>query len=1002
MANIGNLSVTLGLDGAQFQQGLQDAERSARKNLASIRGQIDTFGMSSKSAEAFRLRQQGVSEATIAATAAANQQLDTMRRQQGMAERLGAAVARLTGSGAAGDVVTAVGNRLAARSAARVAAAAAPAPVHAAPVAAAGVASGAATAAARIAGNAAASNVATAASGPAAAAAPGLGRAAATGAAAGVGRAAVMGAGATLAGRAPVAAAPPTIPPAAAPAVITAAPAFGGLAAAAGGVVTAIGATTLAVGGAVIGFGLLAASGVRNIATQAKLAQRFQISTEAVAGLQLAAGRAGLDMDALGGTLQMVQRQIGRAATGAGPAHAMFQTLGLDAQQLANTPLDEALGRIVDRINALPRAADRAAAGFMVFRNQWADVQKLGGSAGLEAARQRSQQLGLTVSRPDAAAVLSSQRAMRGAGADAGSVFQSVANSAAISVAPAITAVSGFVSDLVLKLQPVIQIVRDVVGWVGRTISGLVDGVGAVFSAMAPAFQAVIGTAGALWDVVKGIFGTGQGLGETLKGVGQVVGSVLAPVFQAVATILDGITAGVGDIADAVGSAFGALKAAALGVWDTLQGVLGTGEGLGETFRAVAGFVGTAFKGVLGVVADAVRGIAGAVGPVFEQIGAAVSSVAATLAPVFEPILDALSSVWDALKGIFGDVSGLGGVFKVIGTIIGTVVQSALFGVALVIRGIVEVVSAVLGPAFAVVGAVVRGIADVVEWMVGLIRSALNWVRGNGFQSGRPASAPTPAAAAAATPAAPAAHATPAITPAEFAPLGALQLFGKLQERLTEQAQTLGLATDAVARFKLAQEGATSQMLKTIHDLQMAVALGTIREATRNQVRDTGEGTAATLQAARNPIAEGMLHFEQQARERLRGVEDQGPTADAIRSLIQLSQRTVTSGRVQGEGDDAFTARMERERAFQARLQARLQPLNQAAQVQAAAQLGPERAQTAAALQGQQFAQLFLQLRSPLEMFRDNVERINQTLPRMTPEMGAAAGAAAQAGMQAA
>jgi hypothetical protein len=154
-----------------------------------------------------------------------------------------------------------------------------------------------------------------------------------------------------------------------------------------------------------------------NIASQASLARHFGLTSQQAAALTFQASVVGESAETMQTALTHASRMLGDAAFHGGDAAQALRRLGLDARALASGPLTQSLGQIVDRINALGNANERAAVGFQLFGRQWENIQHLmrGGSAAMEQARISAIRLGIAVSDEDMrAAQASHQQLARG------------------------------------------------------------------------------------------------------------------------------------------------------------------------------------------------------------------------------------------------------------------------------------------------------------------------------------------------------------------------------------------------------------------------------------------------------------------------------------------------------------------------------------------------------------------------------------------------------------
>src|SRR5262249_15140071 len=95
-----------------------------------------------------------------------------------------------------------------------------------------------------------------------------------------------------------------------------------------------------------------------------RMAQRLGLAAETVAGIQLLAGGAA---DDVARSMFHTAHERGKAAGGAKEAADKFALLGLDARELARLPLDEALGKVADKVSLLPEGVQQATAAFEIF-----------------------------------------------------------------------------------------------------------------------------------------------------------------------------------------------------------------------------------------------------------------------------------------------------------------------------------------------------------------------------------------------------------------------------------------------------------------------------------------------------------------------------------------------------------------------------------------------------------------------------------------------------------
>jgi len=139
----------------------------------------------------------------------------------------------------------------------------------------------------------------------------------------------------------------------------------------------------------------------------AKLADRTNISVEALTGLRHAAQLSGESAATLDGGLQKMTRGIGQAIQGTGAARTALESMGISIESIKNLRADEQFALISDGINGFGTQAEKAAAAADIFGR--AGINMLNtmalGSEGLQTARKEAELLGVAFDRTDAAQV---------------------------------------------------------------------------------------------------------------------------------------------------------------------------------------------------------------------------------------------------------------------------------------------------------------------------------------------------------------------------------------------------------------------------------------------------------------------------------------------------------------------------------------------------------------------------------------------------------------------
>lgn len=172
----------------------------------------------------------------------------------------------------------------------------------------------------------------------------------------------------------------------------------------------------------------------------AKTADKLGITTEALAGLQLATGEAGIEQEVLNKALTTLVKNTSMAASGVGSAAKAYQELGLDARTLNDMSPDQQLMAIADAMSNVRSKQDQLRIATQLFGAKAALMINVlrAGKGPLEEAAQAAKDLGLAVDRESAAGV---ERAI-----DAWERFklaiQGIFRQIAVTVAPVIELIS--------------------------------------------------------------------------------------------------------------------------------------------------------------------------------------------------------------------------------------------------------------------------------------------------------------------------------------------------------------------------------------------------------------------------------------------------------------------------------------------------------------------------------------------------------------------------------
>lgn len=168
------------------------------------------------------------------------------------------------------------------------------------------------------------------------------------------------------------------------------------------------------------------------------------ISAVNLQALQHAAAQAGVSADTLSATLIKLSGNLGSALSkGTGPAIDALNRLGIPLQQIASAKPDEQFRLIANELNKMTNPAERNALAIEFFGKQGPRMLEV--AKGLEAARKELDDMGLTLSTLDLAALDEAGDAVD----SLKSIFESGLKKAVADIAPYIIAIVDKIKDAI-------------------------------------------------------------------------------------------------------------------------------------------------------------------------------------------------------------------------------------------------------------------------------------------------------------------------------------------------------------------------------------------------------------------------------------------------------------------------------------------------------------------------------------------------------------------------
>lgn len=281
------------------------------------------------------------------------------------------------------------------------------------------------------------------------------------------------------------------------------------------------------------------------ITQTSKMAARFGITYGEMAGLSLAAERAGVGLESMKDAMTKADVALGRAAGGSAEAAAGFESIGLSAAQLnAMSPADR-FQAISQAIAKLPTEAQRAAAAVRVFGQSGTDLLPIfeGGADALTAAREEAERFGTALTTAQGNDV----KAMTSSFETAKTAIQGVVQQVTAYLAPAVTGVvnqfNQFIGDIGganigQAIGDGILAGAEFLAGIGDWLINALSGVFEFFSQVSVNWGVVVDYFNRAVSFFSGIFNSVQaGLGAIILGFGSVF-QKLAEVAQSIGKFL--------------------------------------------------------------------------------------------------------------------------------------------------------------------------------------------------------------------------------------------------------------------------------------------------------------------------------------------------------------------------------------------------------------------------------------------------------------------------------
>ncbi|WP_125828466.1 hypothetical protein [Paraferrimonas haliotis] len=215
----------------------------------------------------------------------------------------------------------------------------------------------------------------------------------------------------------------------------------------------------------------------------AKFADRIAIPIEKLQEYQYAAGQAGMAQGQFNTALQRSTRRISEAAIGTGAAQNAMKELGLDAVKLNALSPDKQLAAIADAMEGVSNETDKVRLAAQLFDSEGVAMINVlrGGAGAMEEAAQRAQDLGLVLTRTDAALAEMANDSID----NTVQMLGGLKNMILVGIAPALQMFNEWIVGTVQRLGGFSTILSNVSAWFGSTFRYIVNDI------LAPALTSI-------------------------------------------------------------------------------------------------------------------------------------------------------------------------------------------------------------------------------------------------------------------------------------------------------------------------------------------------------------------------------------------------------------------------------------------------------------------------------------------------------------------------------
>jgi hypothetical protein len=213
-------------------------------------------------------------------------------------------------------------------------------------------------------------------------------------------------------------------------------------------------------------------NGLRNVDALAKQADTLGLTTDQLLAYQRMASRAGIEPEKFSKNLERMIVNLSKSGSQSGQVAQSLAKLGLKLEDVQSLGTDATLKLLAERMTGVASETEKVRIAYDLFGKEGIRMLRIlkDGADGLAKAEARARELGLTISRFDAAKVEVANDAFN----DVRLVIDALQNKLAVQFAPLLTGISELLVDQRDKVDGVVQAFR-LMADVGVTGIGMVS-----------------------------------------------------------------------------------------------------------------------------------------------------------------------------------------------------------------------------------------------------------------------------------------------------------------------------------------------------------------------------------------------------------------------------------------------------------------------------------------------------------------------------------------------